>query len=132
MGRKFIAQYVNKNGLPCMMEKRKTNSLSGHVSELGLCPICRLHDYLTRHHLRPRQVSGVATDASGILNICHACHKFLHKTFANEVLEATLFSLDLIVADQQVKQYVKLRLKEATSGSPSTHYKKENNGSTGR
>lgn len=124
MGKKFVAQYVSKNGVPCMAQKHTGNS--GHVSECGLCPVCGLQDNLTRHHLRPKAQVGSDIDHSvKILKLCHVCHKFLHKTFTNEALEAQLFNLEAILADQQVSQHIKTRRRDARNGVPLAHPRKD-------
>lgn len=93
-----------------MVEKRTVSGQAGYIGERGTCPVCKLDDHLTRHHLRPKQQVGSDIDHSNnILKLCHVCHKFLHKTFTNEVLESQLFSLEMILANQQVDQHIKLR-----------------------
>ena len=83
----------------------------GYGGKRQECPMCGLVDQMTRHHVRPRQVAGNATDAIGILRICYVCHNYLHNTFTNEFLGERLFDLDLILANENVKLFIAKRRK---------------------
>ena len=73
----------------------------------GLCE--RAVPHLTEHHLIPRSQGrrrGVKIHALPTVMLCGACHKFLHKTFSNAELAGALNSVDALLEQESVQNFV--------------------------
>jgi hypothetical protein len=64
---------------------------------------------LTEHHLIPRSQGrrrGLKVTALPTVLLCPACHKFLHRTFSNAQLASELQSVDALLAQDSVRDFV--------------------------
>ena len=113
-GESLAQSYIDKNGVPCLNKKPKVGP-AGYQGRIALCPVCGVTDYTTRHHLKPRESAhNNVCNQGNILRLCVACHHFLHKTFPNEHLESSLYTLELIRANCEVQAYIKTRRETET------------------
>lgn len=80
------------------------------------CQLCSSKNLLTFHHLIPKTCHGnkwfrknFTVDemrTKGII-VCRKCHSFIHKQFTEKQLGRQFNTLELIIADPAVANYVK-------------------------
>ncbi|PNY82406.1 HNH endonuclease [Deinococcus koreensis] len=74
------------------------------------CALCgREVPTLTEHHLIPRSQGrrrGVKVQELPTVQLCSACHKFLHKTFSNAELAQEYTTVDALLAHEAVQRFV--------------------------
>ena len=78
------------------------------------CQICNGEKPLTFHHLIPRKnhrnkwfikrFTKQEMRERG-LNLCHLCHKFIHKKFSEKELGRNYNNLDSLISDPLIKKY---------------------------
>ena len=74
------------------------------------CGLCgREVPLLTEHHLLPRSQGrrrGYRMADLPTVMLCSACHKFLHRTFTNAELERGFTTVDALLQDERVQNFV--------------------------
>ncbi len=87
----------------------------------GICEICGAEENLTHHHLVP-QVKAKKRFAkeSKTISICSLCHTTLHAKFKESFLRDHLSSLDQILKEERMKDYLNWRKKHLNFHSNST------------
>jgi hypothetical protein len=87
---------------------------TNHRIDPGRCELCDRQRRLTYHHLIPRTVHGNkwfkkrfgrAEMARGI-NICWACHSYLHKHFSEKELARNLNTKEALLENEIVRRRV--------------------------
>lgn len=75
-----------------------------------ICALCqRATPQLTEHHLIPRSQGrrrGLKVTALPTALLCAACHKFLHRNFSNAQLASDLQSIDALLEQENVRDFV--------------------------
>lgn len=75
---------------------------------------------LTEHHLVPRSQGrrrGVRVGDLPTVQLCAACHKFLHRTFTNAQLAEEYRTVDALLTHEAVRRFVAwVRTQPATRG----------------
>lgn len=72
------------------------------------CQLCdREMDSLTVHHLIPRQaVKRKKAEAGPTADICHACHRQIHKLFDNNYLALHLNTIDKLKSEPNMQRFL--------------------------
>lgn len=74
------------------------------MDEEPICPLC-LHGYdrreLTKHHLVPKSRGGRET-----VLLCRPCHRQLHATFSEKVLERHYPTVESLNAAEELQPYL--------------------------
>jgi predicted HNH restriction endonuclease len=72
------------------------------------CELCdREMDYLTAHHLVPRQsTKRRKEEPSETIDICSACHRQIHVLFDNKVLAKELNTADKLKNEPQMQKFL--------------------------
>lgn len=80
------------------------------VQEPQACALCeRVTPTLTAHHLIPRSQGrrlGARMADLPVVNLCSACHRFLHKTFTNAELAREFNAIDTLLEQDSVRRFV--------------------------
>ncbi|WP_295815450.1 HNH endonuclease [uncultured Deinococcus sp.] len=84
-----------------------------------VCALCgRAVPLLTEHHLVPRSRGrrrGLKPQELPTVQLCRACHQFLHRTFSNEELEREFHTPERLLEHDAVRRFVTwLRTQPAT------------------
>lgn len=72
-----------------------------------ICPICKRHippEYQEKHHLKPKSRGGKHKDT---LFVCCSCGDTLHQLFTNKELDKEYNTLEKILANEQIRKWIK-------------------------
>ena len=79
----------------------------GTYNIFEFCELCAMHTHTRGHHLTPRCKGGKET-----ADICETCESYIHKTWTHNQLRDTYNSVEVILADEGFKKFLKWRRKQ--------------------
>jgi len=75
------------------------------------CPLCRREiKHPSKHHLIPKELGGKET-----IDICGDCHNAIHARYTNKELKDDFHSLELLLADKDLRKSFKFLRKQDPS-----------------
>ena len=72
------------------------------------CDLCKMITTTRGHHIIPRSKSG-----NIIIQICHTCEDYIHKTWDHNQLRDKYNSVKTILSDKDFQKYLKWRRKQS-------------------
>ena len=74
------------------------------------CEFCGMITHTNKHHIIPRAVGGKET-----IPTCEVCESYIHRTWSHRELRDTYNNVEVILADEGFKRFLKWRKKQSAT-----------------